>query len=137
MAQITVAEVTDPIIPATDERRTAFIQALRECATFLETHPTVKQPVYNVLNVFVNTKDELAAYARVTSWEKTYNGEWFWLAKAFGQDLRLDITVSRETVCRKVVTGTKVVPAVEAQPERVEETFDWVCEDASLLAVQS
>lgn len=46
--------------------------------------------------------------------------------------IRYTVQVTREAVCRRVVTGTEqvTVPAVQAQPERVEtrETVEWVCE---------
>ena len=115
----------------TNDRRAAFIQSLRDCADFLDRHPSVNVPRYVNLNVFVNTREEIAAHARVTSWEKVYNDTWFYLRKEFGTDLSLDITVQRETVCRKVVTGTRVVPA---KPEHEVEDIEWVCDDVSLLA---
>lgn len=113
------------------ERRAAFIQALRDCADFLESHPAVIAPRYNTMNVFVNTREEVAAQAKAASWEKVYNGDWFYLSRAFGEDLRLDITVEREVMCRKVVTGTRVVPA---RPEQTVEEFEWRCDEASVLA---
>lgn len=112
-----------------EARRAAFIRSLRDCATFLEAHPTIGCPVYNVFNVFVDTKAELAAYARAASWEKTYNDSWFALVREFGPDLRLSINAHRSVVCRKVVTGTRIVPE---QPERVEEVFGWVCDEGVL-----
>jgi hypothetical protein len=63
----------------THEERDEFIHGLRELADFLDAHPTVEVPIYAMLNVFVNTKDELAAHARTATWEKVYNGNWFTL----------------------------------------------------------
>src|SRR3990167_4081279 len=93
------------------ERRANFINALREYADFLVQHPDVDAPEYLVINVFVKTKDDLARHARVGSWEKTHNGPWFYLTKHFGQDLQLDITAPRETVCRRLVVGQTTEPA--------------------------
>ncbi len=111
-------------------RRDAFIAGLRACADFFERHAAVPIPRYNVMNVFVYTKEEIVHAARQCAWEKEYNGPWFMLVKRFGEDLRVEINTSRETVCRKVVTGTKIVPA---QPEREIEIVEWVCEETSLL----
>lgn len=108
------------------KRRAAFIQSLRDCVEFLESHPGITAPRYVDMNVFVNDREAIAVHARAASWEKIYNGEWFYLRKEFGPDLRLDITAPRDTVCRKVVTGTRTVPA---QPAREVEQVEWVCEE--------
>lgn len=108
-------------------RRAAFIQSLRDAAEFLEQHPGVQAPRYILMNVFVDTRDDVAAHARAATWEKEFNGPWFSLRKTFGEDLSLDITAPRETVCRKVVVGTQIVP------EREEEVVEWICDDASVL----
>jgi hypothetical protein len=56
------------------------------------------------------------------------------VSKAIGNSIRLRFTISREAVCKKVPTGeTKVIPS-QYIPERIEEGFEWVCEDVSLLA---
>lgn len=43
----------------------------------------------------------------------------------------------RDAVCKRIVKGTKVIPAhtVPEQeiPERVEEDVEWVCDDVSLM----
>ena len=112
----------------THEERDEFIHGLRELADFLDAHPTVEVPIYAMLNVFVNTKDELAAHARTATWEKVYNGNWFTLRKEFGT-IKYEINATRDTVCRKVVKGTRVVPA---RPEHTVEEVEWVCEEALL-----
>lgn len=124
-------------IHETQVRRADFIQGLRAAADFFETHPDVQAPRYTVMNVFLNTREDMATQARAASWQKEYNDSWFLLRKDFGADLRLEINTQRETVCRKVVTGSEVVPAKPAVPASVRETFEWVCDDASLLAVPS
>ena len=115
-------------------RRAAFIQALRDCAVFLERHPSVHAPRYVNLNVFVNTREDIASHARAATWEKIYNDDWFYLRREFGNDLSLDITTQRDTVCRKVITGTRTVPAT---PEREVEIVEWVCDDVAMLAARS
>lgn len=130
MAITDILQDTDSTTDAKRVRRDAFIQALRDCADFLDTHPTIAAPMYVVMNVFVNSREEIANHARAASWEKEYNGSWFNLKKEFGGDLRLEINADRSLVCRKVVTGTSVVPA---QPEHTVETYEWVCDEPSLL----
>jgi len=53
------------------------------------------------------------------------------LVREFGGDVSLHVNAARSTVCRRVVTGTKVIPA---RPEHTVEEVEWVCEDQSLLA---
>jgi hypothetical protein len=111
------------------KERAAAIRGLRDLADFLEAHPGVPFPAYNVLNANVDTKDEIARIARLCSWEKDFNGEFFSLRKRFGGELMLDVYTSRDQVCRRVVKGTKTLPAV---PERTVEDVEWVCDDALL-----
>lgn len=66
------------------QRRAAFIQGLRDCADWLERHPDVRCPRWQNMNVFVDTREEIAAQARAATWEKVYNGEWFYLSRHFG-----------------------------------------------------
>lgn len=108
-------------------RRRAFIQSLRDLADFLELHPTVTAPRYNQLNVFVDTREELAEHAKAATWAKVFNGQWFYLSKSFGVDLSFDITADRGLVCRRVVTGTREEPA------KTVEDVEWVCDDPVVL----
>jgi hypothetical protein len=112
-------------------RREAFIQSLRDCADFLAAHPTVTAPRYVTLNIFVNTRDEVVTHAKVGAWEKVYNADWFYLRRSFGEDLSLDVTAPREEVCRRVVVGTRDVPAMSA---RTVEVVEWVCDEGSILS---
>lgn len=114
--------------PRTAEERALFIQSLRDCAEFLEAHPGVKTPLGTVmLNVFVDSKDELAAHARATSWQKCYEGNYFFLRKLFGQ-ISFEVNADRSMVCRRVVTGTRTEPA------KTVDVVEWVCEDTAVLA---
>lgn len=117
--------MTDEFEEAT--RRRAFIASLRAAADFLERHPDVRAPRYVTMNVFVETREDLAVHARAATWEKIFNGQWVYLRRTFGDDLVIDITAPRETVCRKVVVGVETIPAHE------EERVEWVCDDPVLL----
>ena len=74
---------------------------------------------------------------RLGSGKKSYSDEWFWFRHDFSPNVRLDITSDRKTVCERIVTGTKIIPATEeriipAEPEREVEAVEWRC--APLLA---
>lgn len=129
-------QVTIELQRAASQRRAELVRSLRDAADFFEAHPLVQTPRYTVMNVFLNTKDEIAGQARLATWEKDYQDTWFCLRKTFCEDLKLEINTQRSTVCRKVVTGTEVVPLKPAEPASVRETFEWVC-DEPLLAVRS
>ncbi len=116
-------------------RRKCFLRSLRDLADFLDEHPQVPIPYKDTMNVFVNAREELAAIIRGSGhWEKSYVGNYFSIAKEFGEDLSYEVNVGRDQVCHKVVTGTRVVPAVEAQPEHEELIEEWICDEPSLLA---
>ncbi len=112
--------------------RDDVIQGLRELADFLEQHPDVPAPAYNTLNAQAWSKEALTLAARAASWTKDYNDNYFSLRRMFPGYLTFDVYVERNTICRKVVTGTRLEPA---QPEREVETYERVC-DEPLLAVK-
>jgi len=114
------------------EQRADFIRGLRDLATFYERNPSVDFPRYNTLNVFLKDRVDVERHARASGgWEKIYNGDWFSLRKNFGENVTLEINANRETVCRKVITGKRIV---EAQPEREVDEFVWECNETPLLA---
>jgi hypothetical protein len=110
-------------------RRAALIQGLHDCASFLETHPSVSAGRYHVLNVFVDSKEEIVAHARAATWEKVYNDTWFSLVREFGQDVKLEISAPRSAVCRRIVVGETVEPA---RPAQTVDVVKWVCDEAVL-----
>lgn len=114
--------------------RQDMIYGLRELADFLEGNPEVPVPYDVEVNVWLTTREEMAAVARVGgTWEKIFSFNYFMLKKAFGNGaVSFEVNTNREQVCRKIVTGTEVIPA---QPEREVEKFEWVC-DEPLLAAQ-
>lgn len=118
-----------------DQKRARFTAALRELATFLDEHPQVPIPYAPTMNMYVSDAKDFAPIARAASWEKGYLDNWFYLRKQFGAEegIQYEINISRDAICRKVVVGTRIVPAVEAQPEREEDVTEWVCGDVSLL----
>ncbi len=64
---------------------------------------------------------------------------WFTLRRTFCDDLRFDVSIKRDEVCRKIVIGTKIEPATEerlipAQPEREVPVEEWICDESILRA---
>lgn len=69
------------------------------------------------------------------SCEKEYEGSQLNITKKFGDNIKIVGQTARQLTCKKVVTGTKVEPAVNL-PERVVEIVEWECDEApSLLAL--
>lgn len=116
---------------ATDERA-QMIRGLHDLAEFLAAQPAIT-PCSQTYNVYVTDRDELTRIARLGSWRKVYNGPYFSLVKDFSGGVRLEVFTDRSTVCRKVVTGQRTIPAQPATDERVEDIVEWQCDDAVLL----
>lgn len=114
------------------EMKRAYIDGLREMADWLERHPeyvVTWNPV--TINLFPADKDDLAEFVRAAGRSsKEWTNDWLIVSVAFGPH-KIDANLSREQVCRRVVTGTKEIPA---QPARVEEIVEWVCDEPSILA---
>lgn len=116
-----------------NEERRAFVNGLRQMANFVEANEELPVPMGCSMNVFVTHRRELAALARVggAKWEKRANGNYFSLVVTFDGKHTYEINIERQQMCRRVVTGKRVVPA---EPEHEVEEFAWVCDDEPLLA---
>ena len=104
---------------------------LRAMADFLEARPDIEAPGCLTLNLFAHTREELTAIVRNGTWTKSYNDDYMWVRKDFGGGITLEINIARAQVCRRVVIGTKVIPA---KPEHHVDVVEWICDEASLLA---
>lgn len=133
---MTDIEITTESIDTTEtDRRRAYVQGLRELASFIEASAALPCPYGTSFNAFVNNKADLADIARSgTRWDKGVSGNYFFLRKEFAGGHTYEINVNREQVCRKVVTGTEIVPA---QPEQVVETVEWICDEPLLVAASN
>lgn len=64
-------------------------------------------------------------------WDKDDRGDQFVLGCRFNEDLKIEITADRESVCTKKVVGTRtrVFPAIEARPEETveEDVVEYEC----------
>lgn len=120
--------------------RASYIYGLRRIADVLEKNPAMKLPYFGVGCLRVETIEEMRQVALAVGghWEKEQDADSFALRQRFTPyDLQLFIYAHRETVCERIVIGTrevpeKTIPAVPAQDERivpahVEEIVKWVC----------
>ena len=66
--------------------------------------------------------------------EKIFNEYQFECNKTYGPHVTLKVVALRAAVCRKVLTGNKITHAASTQylPERIEEEYEWVCDDPIL-----
>jgi hypothetical protein len=65
------------------------------------------------------------------SCEKNFTSSSLEVRKKLNERVTLNYHVNREAFCKRVPTGEKrVIPARE---ETVEEVYDWICEDTSIL----
>ncbi len=138
---------------------TTFADGLRVAADLLETYPdlppayvTAVQAIdgargievtWQLMLVADDTQRETAARIIRTIggvWDKDASYDTFRTTRTH-RGIRLRITADREQVCERRVTGTETVtvPAVEAQPERVEERelVEWDCSAVLAEAVTS
>lgn len=132
---MTEMDITAEDAAAEKERRRAYVSGLRQLANFMEAHPDLPVPYAGAANAFVNSKADLAALARSTGvrWAKAASDDYFCLLVHFHGGHSYELNVSREQVCRKVVTGTRIEPA---KPEQVVEEFHWVCDEPLLAGVK-
>lgn len=137
-----------------EQHKADLIDGLRSLADWLETNPRVadlpnfrpyvSEWIYeyakdeNGITNYSEPDDELSRakmrqiLKALGSCKKDYSGSTFSLKKEFGP-IRLAFQTSRETICRKVVTGSREVPEV-VLPARTEEVVEWVCEDPLLAS---
>jgi hypothetical protein len=113
-----------------EENRHEVITRLREFADFLEANPEAPVPYAENIrfDIFAYTKEEFVKYAKSVGGKldkKSYDG-YMTLRRMFGK-IQYDINVAREKVCERVVTGKKLVAAVEAVPEHEEDITEWRC----------
>lgn len=120
-------------------RRLDFIAALRDVAKILEENETIPIP-YN-LNFYhrCDTKNELIALTKAWGgrFDKDTDGDDFNMRRKLGGAVSVCLYVSREKVCKKIVTGKKeiaeqIIPANDERiiPAHTEEIIEWVCPDS-------
>lgn len=126
--------VTEQPLTAAQIERRDFVQGLRELADFIDAHPDIPCPYGEAHNAFVRDKTQLGMIARAVGgrWDKNCTSQFFYIRREFAGGHSYEVNVSRDQVCRKVVTGTRIEPA---QPEREVEVVEWVCTEPLLVGV--
>jgi len=124
----------------TIDNRAALVAGLRALADDIErsTGPLPTHPPEAKWLIFGDEgqKETAAEIVRTIGgkWDKgrRHGGDLFDFTKDYGGGVLAEVIVDRSEVCERVVTGTETVtlPAIEAQPERIEEReiIEWRCE---------
>ena len=121
----------DPAVtaPALTEAQTAYVTGLRQIADLLERRPALI-PSFGALtiNVCTLTQDKFMELGRLLGGtrEKVFEGSYAVQRRWCGPH-KVDVYVHRGEVCERVQVGDRVVPAVEARPEKVQAVYEWRC----------
>jgi hypothetical protein len=121
-------------------RRRQFIEGLRAVAQFYEQNPDAwydGMPI--TLNMYVwgrTARDILARTVRALgSCDKSYDDTNLTLSRKFSDQVTLAIFAPRAKVCRRLILGTRVLPAkiIPACPElrlpaAREQIIEWKCD---------
>ena len=112
--------------------RQEVLDGLTQMVEFFRTHPDIPFHFQSPVNIYVGTKENLAQVARDLAsmgLTKKWSDYALALRLSFGP-IAVDWFLERTQVCRKVLKGTRVIPA---RPEQTVEDYDWIC-DEPLLA---
>lgn len=130
-----------------DARESALNDATR-LIKWLKDNPEIPVPseFSGTLHIFEwNSKDEAAQMAKAMgTCEKSYDDSLFRLVKSFGS-LKLEGVFTRQSVCERVVVGSKEIESEEADPvavaalprvkvKKTVEIVEWRCPETLLGA---
>lgn len=112
--------------------REKFVTAIREFASFFETHPEVDLPASLMTVYLFPTVEKMKDYARAFGkCRKSGDETFFNLTKMFGSVVELQAAWYRNRVCERVVVGTKKVevPVMQEVGKKTvtEEIVEWKC----------
>ena len=121
-----------------------YPEFLRLLAEFIERNPTLPQPtLYSFIDGASFQLDTVTAKAQlclIGDFQKEFIANSFRATKLIG-GRKVEFWVGREAVCKKTITGTKIVPehyvegkAGYIEPEHEEEIVEWDCSDPILSA---
>ena len=111
----------------------SLVDDLRGLADFLEGHPHLMEKDFGTttFNIFFFSMEDLTKAARpLGSADKFGTDKFAGFRKSFGR-LNLDLFVSKEDSCERVVVGVKQVP-VMVIPAHGEEIIEWRCPQSFL-----
>ena len=128
----------DPL--STEHRRRQFIEGLRAVATFYEESPGAwYDGMHLTLNMYVwgrSARRTLADMARAFGHcNKVYDEHNITVSRQFSEQVTVAVFAPRAKVCRRVVLGTRILPArivpatreVRIPPSSVE-IVEWRCD---------
>jgi hypothetical protein len=121
-------------------RRWHFIQGLRAVAEFYEQNPDAYYDGMHItLNMYVwggAARQTLRQMARVLApCNKVYDDHNVTVSRQFSEQITVAVFAPRAKVCRRVVTGTRILPArivpatseIRIPPARME-IVEWQCD---------
>ncbi len=126
---------------STIEKLEKMIAGLQGLLVFLKTQPQLAERLYIWGEAFsiwaygpgIDEKKEFRRLVKMLSsgarkLPKEHSNSYVAVTRKFGMDcnVSLQVCVSREAVCKKVVTGTKEIPE-QLIPARTEEIVEWIC----------
>lgn len=86
--------------------------------------PTILIPTYTVAE-FKTLSRALGTFT------KTADDNYFNCTRNFDGGVKIQVYIARSQLCEKVQVGTKIIPAVPAQPEREAPVYEWRCGDSA------
>ena len=108
-----------------ERQRINYVTGLRAAADFYEQHPEIVVPSETAItNYRVDSKEEARLVIKaVGTCQKKYDEYNFTVVKEITPNFNLRFVFLRDTVCEKVIVGTKVVPehVIPAEPAREEK----------------
>lgn len=118
----------------TETNKQRFVRTLREAADYIESRPFDEDIRFATTNfhVFCDEAVQFSKHvAAAGNAEKSGDDGYLNATIRFGQ-LAIQICIKQEDICTRVRTGTKVVPAQPATPERTEDVYKYQCPDSFL-----
>jgi len=128
--------------------RQRYTALLRDLAAFMDEHEEFPEPyvhpggeLHFTCGGRPGARETLAGIRRALGgkWAKDARGDGYIEIRGQWRGHRVQLSASREAVCRKVVTGTREVTEIVKDPEklaevpdievtRIEDVVEWVCE---------
>ena len=118
------------------EKRTNYVAQLRRLADLVEANPTMSCPYFGVAVISCENIEKMRFIAKTIGgkWDKSADATTFDLNQKICDGLRIILFASRKDVCKRIVTGTRVIPATTLPareeiviPAREEEVVEWIC----------
>lgn len=149
---MTTLAITEPDVSSQDEgqppsERQRYLALLADLASLMQKHPWVPEPYVHSTSsvqfcIFSGDARQHAAELRRLiggTWDKSPSGEGYFHFDGSWHGFTVTISVYREAVCRRVVTGEREVTETVKDPEalaavpeievtRTETVYEWVCE---------